>query len=258
MNGQVHSGKNSEAPRRGVFILPHLLTAANLFFGFYALLAAFHQDFHRAAIAIVASFLLDGLDGRIARATRTTSHFGIEFDSLSDLVAFGVAPAMLIFSWALTSTGRLGWLAAFLYMACGALRLARFNVQSYKTSLNYFRGLPIPAAAGLIATIVLFCPEVGWGHGPPKGLMVATLYALSFLMVSNIPYKGFKDADFVRRKPFQSLVVSVLLLVVILIYPPITLFVLAFAYVISGPLGLLRGFKRVAVPEERAEEIQSH
>lgn len=250
--------EENQSRRRGVFILPHLLTTANLFCGFYAVVAAFNQDFDKAALAIVVAFFLDGLDGRIARATRTTSHFGIEYDSLSDLVAFGVAPAMLAFSWALVSSGRFGWLAAFLYTACGALRLARFNVQAYKKSLKYFRGLPVPAAAGLIVTIVLFCSEMGWEHGPPKGVMLVTLYVLSFLMVSNIPYRSFKDADFVRRRPFQSLVASVLLLVIVFAYPPVTLFLLALGYVISGPLGLLRAIRRVAASKEDAGEAQSN
>lgn len=250
MKGKRTKTRVSGRPRRGVYILPNLLTTASLFCGFYGLVAVFHQDFHRAALAVVASFLFDGLDGRIARATRTTSPFGLEYDSLADLVAFGVTPAVLVFLWALAPVGRLGWLAAFLYTACGALRLARFNVEAKKTTITHFRGLPIPAAAGLIATMVLLWGRLGLEQEPPGALMLGTLYLLSFLMVSNIPYRSFKDMALLRQKPFQTLVASVLLLVVILIYPPVTLFLLASAYVISGPVGLIPGIRKAPVPKE--------
>jgi CDP-diacylglycerol--serine O-phosphatidyltransferase len=244
--------KANRPPRRGVYILPNLLTTASLFCGFYSIVAALQQDFHRAALAVLAAFFFDGLDGRIARATRTTSQFGVEYDSLSDLVAFGVAPAVLAMSWALTSSGRLGWLAAFLYTACGALRLARFNVQLNKVPKGRFRGLPIPAAAGLVATLVLFSGEVGWEPAPPYAVMLVILYGLSFLMVSAVPYQSFKDMELVRQKPFQVLVASVLLLVVILMHPSITLFLVSLAYVLSGPAGLVLHLKKVPAAQEGA------
>ncbi len=246
MKRERRRGHRSRQPRRGVYLLPNLLTTASLFCGFYALVAVLHQDFHRAALAVVASFLFDGLDGRVARATRTSSAFGLEYDSLADLVAFGVAPAALAFSWALGHSGRLGWLAAFLYTACGALRLARFNVQASKGRMDRFQGLPIPAAAGLIAAMVLLWGEVGWQAEPPGVAVLGTLYVLSFLMVSNIPYRSFKDTALVRRRPFQTLVASVLLLVVILLHPPVTLFAMAVTYVLSGPVGLLLGRGKAA------------
>lgn len=247
--------KPGTPPKQGFYILPNLLTTASLFCGFYGLVAVLQQDFHRAALAVVASFFFDGLDGRIARATRTTSQFGVEYDSLADLVAFGVTPAFLAFSWGLAHAGRLGWLAAFLFTACGALRLARFNVQIHRVPKGYFRGLPIPAAAALVVTMVLFSSEVGWNPSPPTWVVLLTLYGLAFLMVSNVPYQSFKDMELVREKPFRALVSCVLLLVVILLNPPVTLFLLALAYALSGPVELLKTKKkRVSVPEEGTQE----
>ena len=245
--------KKKRTPKRGVYILPNLLTTASLFCGVYALICAFNHQYQHAALAILASFFLDGLDGRIARVTRTTSQFGVEYDSLADLVAFGVAPAALAFSWAMAPTGRFGWLAACLYIACGALRLARFNVQSEKKRSTHFSGLPIPAAAGLIVSIVLFGGEMGWAQGPPRGVLIGVLYLLSFLMVSNIPYPSFKDIPLLRRKPFHTLVGCVLLLAVILVYPPVTLLCMASAYVLSGPMGMIIGIRRAPVAEEQTE-----
>lgn len=239
--------RSSRPPKKGFYILPNLMTTASLFCGFYALVAAIHQDFEKAPLAVLASFLFDGLDGRVARATRTTSQFGVEYDSLSDLVAFGVAPAVLAFTWALSQAGRLGWLAAFLFVACGALRLARFNTISLKGGLGYFKGLPIPAAAGFVATMVLFTRELDLEGKIPAGLVLGALYVLSFLMVSGIRYQSFKDMEVVKQKPFQSLVLCVLLLVVVLANPPVTLFLLSLAYVLSGPAWAI---KRLLVPGE--------
>lgn len=237
--------RSTRPPRRGFYLLPNLMTTASLFCGFYGLVAAIRYDFERAAVAVLASFFFDGLDGRIARATRTTSQFGVQYDSLADLVAFGVAPAVLAFTWALGDAGRIGWLAAFLFVACGALRLARFNTQAQKGPLGHFKGLPIPAAAALVATMVLFTHGLNLEGRIPAVLVLGTLYVLSFLMVSGIGYQSFKDMEVVRRKPFQTLVLCVLLLVVILANPPVTLFLLSMVYVLSGPVGLLR---RVLVP----------
>ena len=233
--------------RKGFYILPNLMTTASLFCGFYGLVSAIHQDFERAAVAVLASFFFDGLDGRIARATRTTSQFGVEYDSLADLVAFGVAPAVLAFTWTLGQAGRLGWLAAFLFVACGALRLARFNTISQKGGLGYFKGLPIPAAAGFVATLVLFSRELDLDGKIPAGLVLVALYVLSFLMVSGIRYQSFKDMEVVRQRPFQSLVLCVLLLVVVLANPPVTLFLLSLTYVLSGPAWVV---KRLLIPEK--------
>jgi len=249
-------------PRRGFYLLPNLLTTASLFCGFYSIMAAIGADFEKAALAILASFFFDGLDGRIARATRTTSHFGVEYDSLSDVVAFGVAPAVLAFLWVAEDLGRIGWLAAFLFLACGALRLARFNTLAHKGSMAHFKGLPIPAAAAVVATMVLLAKSVGPEERAIQIAVVGSLYVLSFLMVSNIPYQSFKNAELVRQRPFQALVLCVLVLVVVLANPPVTLFLFSIAYALSGPIAMARrALRRGSVslnretPEISKEEV---
>jgi CDP-diacylglycerol--serine O-phosphatidyltransferase len=221
--------------RKGIFVLPNLFTSACLFGGFYAIIAAIQGRYEAAAIAILISGVLDGIDGRIARFTRTTSHFGIEYDSLSDLIAFGVAPAILVFQWALGPFGRLGWLAGFMYVICGALRLARFNVQKSSEDPNYFRGLPVPAAACLIASLILFVHAVGRIAESRSWIIISLIYALSFLMVSTIRYLSFKKFDIRHRKPFNVLVSIILVCMVIVYKPMIMLFVIMLAYVLSGP-----------------------
>jgi CDP-diacylglycerol--serine O-phosphatidyltransferase len=192
--------RNREDRRRGIYVLPNLVTTASLFCGFYAIIAAISGNFYYAALSILIAAVLDGLDGRIARLTRTTSAFGVQYDSLSDLIAFGLAPGILVFLWALKPFNRFGWMAAFLYVVCGALRLARFNVQAGQVSHNYFVGLPIPAAATIVATTILFIYQIG-GTGSTGYLAVLiTIYTLSFLMVSNIPYPSFKGMKLGDRK----------------------------------------------------------
>ncbi|WP_456432915.1 CDP-diacylglycerol--serine O-phosphatidyltransferase [Thermosulfuriphilus sp.] len=235
---RYHHKHHEPAAKRGIFLLPSLFTTASLFSGFYALIAAISGDFIRSAIAIICAAIFDILDGRVARATHTVSRFGTEYDSLSDLVSFGVAPAILAFLWALKPYGRFGWLAAFLYVATTALRLARFNIQS-GGSRRYFIGLPSPAAAGMVATTVLFSHYLGT-TGPIKHLSVLVMiYLLSYLMVSNIRYYSFKTMGFLQRRPFYTLVAFVLLFIVVATEPQVTLFFLGIAYVLSGPLLLL-------------------
>ncbi|MFA5700406.1 MAG: CDP-diacylglycerol--serine O-phosphatidyltransferase, partial [Desulfuromonas sp.] len=179
--------------RKGVYILPNLITTGGLFAGFYGIIASMQQAYHVAAWFILISAVFDVLDGKIARLTGTTSRFGVEYDSLSDLVAFGVAPGILMYSWALEPFGRLGWLAAFLYVVCGALRLARFNVQANTVESKNFVGLPIPAAACTVAACVLLFYYLG-GAGTIRMVSVVILiYALAALMVSNITFYSFKD-----------------------------------------------------------------
>jgi CDP-diacylglycerol--serine O-phosphatidyltransferase len=240
---------------RGVYILPNLFTMGNLFCGFYAIIAVFQGHYQMAAVAVVLANVFDILDGKVARLMRATSRFGMELDSLADLVSFGVAPALLVFSWALNSYGRFGWLAAFLFTACGALRLARFNVQADSAEKGTFTGLPIPAAASMIATTVLMFYHFG-GNGTTRHVLVLLLsYVLAFLMVSNIRYNSFKDSPFVGRAPFFALVLVVMSMIVIAAEPQVSLFLLCALYVVSGPafflLGLLglrenvsRGMKR--------------
>lgn len=230
--------------------LPCMFTLASLFCGFYSILAAARGEFPVAASAIILAGVFDGLDGRIARMTNTTSLFGKELDSLCDIVSFGVAPAVLAYYWALLPYGRYGWLAAFLYVATTSLRLARFNSQ--KTSGRYFTGLPCPAAAGTISASVLFCSFLGFSGEVSHVSLLLLVYLLSYLMVSNHRYASFKQPpEAGRARTFQLLVGVVLLFVMIAAEPQIMLFALAMLYVPSGPLyGIFRFLRRrFAQPE---------
>ncbi|MDT8441230.1 MAG: CDP-diacylglycerol--serine O-phosphatidyltransferase [Desulfuromonadales bacterium] len=230
-----------ESLKRGVYILPNLFTTGGLFAGFYGIVATMNGQYTLAAWFILVSAIFDALDGKVARLTGTTSRFGVEYDSLADLVAFGVAPGLLMYAWALKPFGKLGWLAAFLYVVCGALRLARFNVQVDTVESKRFVGLPIPAAAGMVASCVLIFYHLG-GTGTIRKLSVLLLiYVLAYLMVSNIRYYAFKDPELVRRQPFGILVLSIIFIIVIVAQPEIMLFACASLYVASGPIGTLLG-----------------
>lgn len=235
--------KRKKRPRgeakKGIYILPNLFTSASLFGGFYAMLSAVEGRYEAAATAILVSCLFDGLDGKVARFTNTSSHFGAEYDSLSDLVAFGAAPALLAHQWALEPFGRLGWLASFMYLVCGALRLARFNVQKNVQEIGRFNGLPIPGAASLIASLVLFEGALGGFTELRHAVFIVLIYALSFLMVSTISYPSFKELDLKRQKPFNVLVGVILALLVIAYKPRIMLFSVLVAYASSGPVAAL-------------------
>jgi len=234
-----------ESIRRGVYILPNLLTTGGLFAGFYGIVATMNGNYNLAAWFILVSAVFDVLDGKVARLTGTTSKFGVEYDSLADLVAFGVAPGLLMYSWALTPFGKFGWLAAFLYVVCGALRLARFNVQVNTVESKRFVGLPIPAAAGVVASCVLIFYHLG-GSGTVKKISVLLLiYILAYLMVSNFRYYSFKDPELFKRQPFNFLVLAIILIIVIVAQPEIMLFSMATIYMASGPVAaLLQRFKR--------------
>jgi CDP-diacylglycerol--serine O-phosphatidyltransferase len=222
---------------RKYYILPSLLTTCSLFSGFFGIVSAINARYVQAAVAIIVSGIFDGLDGRVARMTKTTSRFGMEYDSLCDLVAFGVAPALLAYLWTLKPYGRYGWLAAFLYVATTALRLARFNIQDTKSAQKTFTGLPCPAAAGMIATTVLFCSYLGTRLESVRDIFVLVLvYSLSYLMVSTHKYQSFKHPKTSKTKAFQVLVGMVLVLMVIATEPQITLFAILLVYVLSGPV----------------------
>ena len=228
MSKKKERSKRHENLRKGVYILPNLFTTGSLFSGYYSIIAAMNGEYKMAAWFILIATVLDGLDGKVARMTNTTSRFGVEYDSLADLVAFGVAPGILMYSWALTTFGKLGWLAAFLYVVCGALRLARFNVQVETVESKRFVGLPIPSAAWMVAACVLLFYELG-GTGTIKQVsVVGLIYCLAFLMVSNVKYYSFKDPELVKRQPFGFLVLAIILIIVIVARPEIMLFVLAF------------------------------
>lgn len=226
--------------RRGIYIIPSLLTSGNIFCGFYALVAAYKGAYELAALAILAAIILDGLDGRVARLANASSDFGLEYDSLADVITFGVAPAFLIYSSFLKDIDRMGLLAAFLFTACGALRLARFNLQTEDTQKTDFLGLPIPAAAGLLASAALFLVEWdGLGQKGEQVFFLIWVYLLAFLMVSNIRYHSFKHLKLRRRKPFHLLVVLLLAILVVAALPQVMLFLLFFTYALSGPVELL-------------------
>jgi CDP-diacylglycerol--serine O-phosphatidyltransferase len=230
--------------RRGIYILPNLFTTGNLFCGFWAIISVFQEKFFYAAVAILLACVFDILDGKVARLSGATSKFGVQYDSLADLVSFGIAPALLAFSWALRPYGKFGWLAAFLFVVCGALRLARFNVQSASGEVKYFKGLPIPAAASMIAlTILLYLRliEMDW----VKDIVILVMiYILAFLMVSNIRYFSFKELDLARRKPFSIFIFVILSMIVIVMEPTIVLFGFILLYVFSGPVSMVRAWRK--------------
>jgi CDP-diacylglycerol--serine O-phosphatidyltransferase len=221
---------------KGVYLLPNLLTTGGLFCGVYSLIASVRGDFFLAAIAIMAANVFDVLDGRVARLTKTTSRFGIEYDSLCDLVAFGVAPGILVYRWALEPWGTVGWLAVSLYVTCGALRLARFNVLIDTGPKRHFVGLPIPAAAEVIAaTVMLYYFFGGEGATYRHLIVLLMVYALAGLMVSNVRYFSFKEIDLHRRQPFWVLLAGILTLKLLIAEPQLCLFAAFLIYALSGP-----------------------
>jgi CDP-diacylglycerol--serine O-phosphatidyltransferase len=220
--------------RKGIYILPNTLTLCGMFMGFYSILASLKGLYVDASWAIIIAMVFDGLDGWVARLTHSTTRFGIELDSLSDLVAFGVAPAVMLFKWNLASYGRIGWSAAFLFMACGALRLARYNVQMGSAESKSFTGMPIPGAATIVATMVIFYYEI-WETVPAKNIYILLLtFILAVLMVSTLRFHGAKEIDFSKRKPFWILVAIVVAFALIVMHPPIALFIFAMIYLIGG------------------------
>jgi len=239
---------------RGVYILPNLFTMGNLFCGFFAIISVLKGNFQLAATAIIIANVFDILDGKAARLMHATSRFGMEFDSLADLVSFGVAPALLAFVWGLSEYGRFGWLAAFLFLACGALRLARYNVQVDMVEKGFFNGLPIPAAASMIAAMVMIFYHLG-GSGTARNVMVLLLtYALAFLMVSSVKYRSFKESLNKDRAPFMVLVLAAIFIIILASEPQITLFVLLGLYVVSGPVEKLLLLLGLMKPHPRGEE----
>lgn len=232
MKGRL--GRRKESMKKGVYLLPNLCTSASLFCGFFSVVKSLSGEFTAAAWAILLAGIFDLLDGRIARLAKAESAFGIEYDSLVDLASFGLAPGILLYTWSLYGLQKLGWLAAFLFFACGALRLARFNVQHDDVELEYFQGLPIPVAAYVLATYVIFHHHMF--VFPPEGsvLLAVMTIVLSLLMVSNIRYRSMKVIDIKRRNSFFALVALVIGIVLVAIKPEITMFILTLGYVASG------------------------
>jgi CDP-diacylglycerol---serine O-phosphatidyltransferase len=241
----MHDGTDSQFPqpmegivvrkrRKGIYILPNLFTLAALFGGFYAIVMAMNGRFDLAAIGLFSAMVLDSLDGRVARMTNTQSAFGEQMDSLSDMVSFGAAPALIAYEWALKSLGRWGWIAAFVYCACAALRLARFNVNTGVIDKRYFQGLPSPAAAALVAGFIWVMNDLEVkGYEVAWEMFAFALYA-GLTMVTNVPFYSFKDVQMKRSVPFVVIVLIALGIAVINIHPPIVLFGLFVIYGVSG------------------------
>lgn len=243
--------------KKGIYVLPNLFTSASLFCGFYSAIASFKEHFVTAAIAILVSVVFDGLDGRVARLTNTTSKFGAEYDSLADVIAFGIAPALLAYSWSLSIYGKWGWVVAFLFVLCGALRLARYNIQIGIIESKVFNGLPIPAAASVIATTVIFFDYVGAEGKFHNIFIMAFVIIISLLMVSSVKYYSFKDMSLLARKPFTIFFWSTVLLIIVVMEPEIMLFVIILGYALSGPVWWLikLGYGRPkTIPETKNNE----
>jgi CDP-diacylglycerol--serine O-phosphatidyltransferase len=227
--------KNEGRRKRGVYLIPNLLTTGNLFSGLFSILAVFNANYMNAAIAILVAVVFDMLDGKSARWTNSTSQFGVEYDSLADLVSFGVAPGLLIYSWALSGYGMMGSAVMFTFVACGALRLARFNVMSTTSESKYFTGLPIPAAASVIATAVVFDHYIVRMGAEVKPLLILMMtMTLAFLMVSTVKYRSFKDLKFSDGHHFNYLVWAILVLMLVIAWPQVMLFVVFAGYAVSG------------------------
>ena len=235
------SGKKTQRRRRGIYVLPNLLTTGALFFGFFAIIQATLGEFEEAAVAILIATVLDGLDGRVARLTNTTSDFGKEYDSLADVISFGLAPALVVFEWAVSDLGKIGWLCAFLYVSATALRLARFNTQS-SPNPNYFLGLPCPMAAGFMATWI-WVIHTGWAGEIPllAEMSVVVLLILALSMVSSIPYLSFKNFGMRGRVSFVASILMVFGIALISFDPPKVLFALFLTYLLSGPAMWISG-----------------
>ena len=246
-------------PNRGIYLLPSILTTFGMFAGFYSIIASINGDFTLAAISIMVAMLWDALDGRVARLTNTQSDFGAQYDSLADLVSFGVAPALLVYEWSLSDMGRVGWLAAFIFLACAALRLARFNTQVGVSDKRYFQGLPSPAAAGVIASMIWlkFWKFEYFDFGIVSlsyyiGVGITIVCAL--LMVSNVRYYSFKELDS-KKASFRFLLAIVLSFIVLLSKPNIFLFTGFFVYMLSGPFITIVGLNKKRIEKKNIKRL---
>lgn len=237
------SQENSQEQRlRGIYLLPNFLTLISIFAAFYAIIASMLGRFEYAAIAIMVAVMFDGLDGRVARMANAETAFGAQLDSLADMISFGLAPALLLYTWSLSALGKPGWLVAFLYVACTALRLARFNVQLEHPDKHYFQGLNTTVSAACVSALVWAC-ETHDIHFTGMVVFVMSLtVALALLKVSSIPYRSFKDIDVRNKVPFLAIFLVVLIFVLIAFEPPLILLILALLYVLHGPVMALLKF----------------
>jgi len=246
---------NHQRPPLAIYILPNLLTTTNMFFGFMAIILAIKGSFLTSAYAIVAAAVFDLLDGRVARLTKTQSSFGAEYDSLCDLISFGMAPALLMYLWALQAFGRIGWLASFVFVACGALRLARFNVQKNVDTID-FQGLPIPMAAGIVASSVLCFYELDL-DGTRNKLLLGITFLLGLTMVSEFRYRSFKELNLRKKQPFFYLVAGVIIIVLIAFHPEVMLFIMFLSYATMGALMGIFNYKNQKIRRQKAAQAQS-
>ena len=245
-------------PNRGIYLLPSILTTFGMFAGFYSIVASINGNFTLAAISIMVAMMWDTLDGRVARLTNTQSAFGAQYDSLADLISFGLAPALLVYEWSLSDLGRVGWLAAFIFLACAALRLARFNTQVGTADKRYFQGLPSPAAAGVIASMIWL---KFWNFEFFFGIATFSYYigvgitiVCGLLMVSNVRYYSFKELDS-KKASFRFLLVIVLSLIVLLSKPNIFLFTGFFLYMLSGPFITIIGLNKKRIEKKNVKRL---
>jgi len=230
------SEKRPNRRRRGIYLLPNLFTTGAMFAGFYAITSAMGGRYETAAISIFVAMVLDGLDGRVARLTNTQSEFGVQYDSLSDMISFGAAPALVMYMWALSSLGKLGLFAALVHMAGGALRLARFNTQVESADKRYFQGLPSPAAAAIPAGFIWICLEYGYDIEMLKYVAIVLMISTGLLMVSNFRYSSFKEIDLKNKVPFIVAIIAMLAISFVMAQPQRMLFLLSVAYAASGPI----------------------
>ena len=231
---ELNQRKPMTIRRRGIYLLPNLFTTGALFAGFYAIVQGMNNNFEFAAVAIFIAMVLDGLDGRVARMTHTQSEFGAEYDSLSDMVSFGVAPSLLMYEWAFRDMGKWGWFAAFIYCVCAALRLARFNTNIDVVDKKFFQGLPSPAAAALVAGFVWVLGDMGFAGGDVRWYAAALTVFAGLSMVSNLHFYSFKDFNLRKSVPFIVIFLMAMFFVVISSYPAGVLFLLFLAYALSG------------------------
>lgn len=235
----MHEEKTNSGIRRGIYLLPNLFTIGAMFAGFYAIVASTHADFQTAAIAIFVAMLFDGIDGRVARLTQTQSEFGAQMDNMSDMICFGVTPALVLYEWSLHGVGKIGWLVAFIYTVCTALRLARFLSLDDHDNTRYSRGLTTTAAAGFIASMLWFCTKHGITGDSIKSLVLGITLLIALLKVSTIPFRSFKDFDAHGKIPFLAIVIIILALAFVALDPQDVFLAVFSLYVLSGPATFL-------------------
>ena len=246
----------TESKRKGIYLLPNLLTTAGLFSGFFAVVSSMNGKFEAAAVAVFVAMIFDGLDGRVARITNTQSDFGAEYDSMADMVSFGMAPALVAYNWGLSDLGKIGWFAAFIYVAGAALRLARFNTQVGIADKRYFQGLASPAAAAVVSGFVWLGVEYDI-DGNSIGFIVALITGLSgLLMVSNFKYNSFKEVNWHGKVPFVALLLILLVFIVVATEPALVLFIVFALYAMAGPINTFRTVDKVTLNDVVGDQLE--